>query len=594
MTIVTKGKILRQDLELWDGVNKTAVRKDSTGGTVSGLVLGYEVDVLASYGNGENYTWQTINDCVRRIGSASVTLIFNPGTWTIDQNLTIGSNFTCRIPAGCVFNVSSGKTLTFSGPVIRDSSTWTSGSGTVTENGTRTFTGLVDLTGAVIQGTNALVFEGSTANAYETTFVITNPTADRTLTIPDADVDLSALPSLAGNNTWSGNQIFAGTITLSGKSLYAAEGAAVASASSCNIWLGDGNARHITGTTQIDDFATAPQAGASQLLIFDDVLILNQSANLNLNGGGADITTAAGDMAIVYADTTTQTDVFVIRASGKAVVTTIIAADIPLASIDQGRLKTTTNAGSLAVAATTANNITLTGGTYSWWTLSGNTGSLPTGGDQIGFTFGLDDTAAGIIGVFNPTTLSKTIYWDERYVQASPPYRYGPLFVTLMLDTLGNIIGSQVAPDPIWAYHGPTNITPQYERAGKKYRKRRLLNGMSLKQALLNPAVRRSFVEGSITPTDEEVEITLAYKDSDMAVIPHCFGTVPAGATVVLVRPGTPMMDKLYELLVEDHARTVRDLFLDDYLRVDNTTEIPLPGAPPILKCYIARWKLTP
>ena len=52
MTIVTKGKILRQDLELWDGVNKTAVRKDSTGGTVSGLVLGYEVDVLVSYGNG--------------------------------------------------------------------------------------------------------------------------------------------------------------------------------------------------------------------------------------------------------------------------------------------------------------------------------------------------------------------------------------------------------------------------------------------------------------------------------------------------------------------------------------------------------------
>lgn len=216
MSIVTKGKIFRQDMEHWDGISKTANRKDSTGGTVSGLVVGHEVDVLATYGNGENYTWQTVNDCTRRIGSASCTLIFNPGTWTIDQNLTIGSNFTCRIPAGCVFSVSSGITLTFSGPVIRDSSTWTSGSGTVTESGTRTFTGLIDLTGAVIQGTNALVFEGATANAFETTFVITDPTADRTVTIPDADVDLSSIPSLSGNNTFTGNNTLSGISTFSG------------------------------------------------------------------------------------------------------------------------------------------------------------------------------------------------------------------------------------------------------------------------------------------------------------------------------------------------------------------------------------------
>ena len=99
-----------------------------------------------------------------------------------------------------------------------------------------------------------------------------------------------------------------------------AEGAAVASAASCNIWATDGNTCHITGTTQIDDFATAPQAGAWKKVIFDDALILNQSANLNINGGGADITTAAGDMAFVYADTTTQMDVFLIRKSGVSAV----------------------------------------------------------------------------------------------------------------------------------------------------------------------------------------------------------------------------------------------------------------------------------
>ena len=111
-----------------------------------------------------------------------------------------------------------------------------------------------------------------------------------------------------------------GDIIMSGAMIVEAEGAAVASAASCNIWATDGNTCHITGTTQIDDFATAPQAGAWKKVIFDDALILNQSATLNLNGGGEDITTAAGDMAFIYADTTTQVDVFVVRKSGASVV----------------------------------------------------------------------------------------------------------------------------------------------------------------------------------------------------------------------------------------------------------------------------------
>ena len=42
-----------------------------------------------------------------------------------------------------------------------------------------------------------LVFEGATPDAFETTFAITDPTADRTITFPDADVTLGA----AGDNT---------------------------------------------------------------------------------------------------------------------------------------------------------------------------------------------------------------------------------------------------------------------------------------------------------------------------------------------------------------------------------------------------------
>ena len=107
-----------------------------------------------------------------------------------------------------------------------------------------------------------------------------------------------------------------GDVTMSGASIIETEGAAVASASSCNIWATDGNTVHITGTTTINDFAAAPQAGAWMKVIFDDALTLTQSANLNLNGNGSDITIASGDIAYVYADTTTQMDVVVFPKNG--------------------------------------------------------------------------------------------------------------------------------------------------------------------------------------------------------------------------------------------------------------------------------------
>jgi len=109
-----------------------------------------------------------------------------------------------------------------------------------------------------------------------------------------------------------------GDLTMSGASIIEAEGAAVTAAASCNIWATDGNTVHVTGNTGITDFGTAPQAGAWMKVIFDGTPVLTQSANLNLNAGGANVTIAAGDFAMVHAETTTQMDVFVVRASGQA------------------------------------------------------------------------------------------------------------------------------------------------------------------------------------------------------------------------------------------------------------------------------------
>jgi len=48
------------------------------------------------------------------------------------------------------------------------------------------FTGTMDITGTVLSGASPFVFEGATDDAYETTLAITDPTADRTLTMPNA------------------------------------------------------------------------------------------------------------------------------------------------------------------------------------------------------------------------------------------------------------------------------------------------------------------------------------------------------------------------------------------------------------------------
>ena len=47
------------------------------------------------------------------------------------------------------------------------------------------FTGTMDVTGTVLSGASPLVFEGATADAYETTWAFTDPTADRTITVPN-------------------------------------------------------------------------------------------------------------------------------------------------------------------------------------------------------------------------------------------------------------------------------------------------------------------------------------------------------------------------------------------------------------------------
>lgn len=103
------------------------------------------------------------------------------------------------------------------------------------------------------------------------------------------------------------------------------KGTAVVSAATTDIWSIAGDFVHVTGTTGITSLGTAPYAGARREIIFDGALTLTHNATTLQLPGAVNIFTAAGDRAIVRADTTANMIVVeYIKTSGLPVVGTSI------------------------------------------------------------------------------------------------------------------------------------------------------------------------------------------------------------------------------------------------------------------------------
>jgi hypothetical protein len=247
---------------------------------------------------------------------------------------------------------------------------------------------------------------------------------------------------------------------------------------------------------------------------------------------------------------------------------TINADSNTISNIDQGNLKTATASGSVSVAQESASSYSLTGGTYSWWTASA---------DAAGVIFGNGNQGAGVIGLFNFQLATNNFYVDERYVQASPPYNLGngdiPLFVFVMLDSLGAILGVSVAPDPTWSYHGPTIITPERVENGKAYRRYREINGVPFRVAMQNQGLRMAFLRGQVEAELVEREITQAIKNADKDLFPHpwCQGNDLTGRTVVMLDPLSPLVSRFQLMHEEGGAAEIRDLIRGGALNIGNT-----------------------
>lgn len=94
------------------------------------------------------------------------------------------------------------------------------------------------------------------------------------------------------------------------------KGADIASAATVNLTTATGNGVHITGTTTIT--AVTLGSGMWRLVIFDDALTLTHHATNNNLPTGANITTAAGDRALYWADGTTTYCAIYMPAAGYA------------------------------------------------------------------------------------------------------------------------------------------------------------------------------------------------------------------------------------------------------------------------------------
>lgn len=281
---------------------------------------------------------------------------------------------------------------------------------------------------------------------------------------------------------------------------------------------------------------------------------------------------------------------------GAGGVVAIAEGDL-IAVVDQAALKNTTATGSTTVAQGANSLIALTGGTYSWWTVIAFDVSGDVGVDQMIFGAGAAATSAsGNIGFYNAGIVGDaTVKRSERYIQASPPYSFGPLFVFAMVDGLGKIVNLEVGTDPTWAYHGPTKIIPQRkDEFGKQYCKVQTYDGKTFSEMKKDPVLLRAVLSSEILPVVTEIELTMEYKDSDMDVAPHpwIYNEAPffAGKTIVLLEPGTTIMEKLNGILEDSHSEEVLKLISEGYVSIGNEF-LDVAKRPSGVQIVQASWK---
>jgi len=246
----------------------------------------------------------------------------------------------------------------------------------------------LSLTGGTVTGNleigtaGSLSFEGSTANAFETTLAVVDPTADRTITLPNetgtvivsgnasiVNADISAgaaiayskLATLTSGNIVLGNSANVATSTaVTGDITISNTG--VTSIAAGVIVDADVNASAAIADTKLATISTANKVGISAIDIDGGTDIGAALADVDLfivdDGGGGTNRKAAATRITDYAFGKVSGDITISSAGTAAIGSGVIVnADIASgAAIADTKLATISTAGKVSNSATTATN----------------------------------------------------------------------------------------------------------------------------------------------------------------------------------------------------------------------------------------------
>jgi hypothetical protein len=159
------------------------------------------------------------------------------------------------------------------------------------------------VTGQLLIGdAGSLVFEGSTANDYETTLAVTDPTADRTITFPDVS---GAVVTTGDTGTVTSTMIADGTVVNADINASAAIAySKLASLTAGNIVLG--NASNIATSTAVTGDVTINSSGVTAI---SSGVIVNADINASAAISGSKIqgATTSNTGAVQLTDSTSST-----------------------------------------------------------------------------------------------------------------------------------------------------------------------------------------------------------------------------------------------------------------------------------------------
>ena len=144
--------------------------------------LNYFLDAVDLGGNITDYVPLTQKSAASGVAALDASKnVVVPGASIIVEGATDNAYDTTLT----VTDPTANRTITF--PNATGTVVLADGSGNVTVSGDLTVSGTTTtINSTTINATTGIVFEGATANDFETTLTVTDPTSDKTITLPDA------------------------------------------------------------------------------------------------------------------------------------------------------------------------------------------------------------------------------------------------------------------------------------------------------------------------------------------------------------------------------------------------------------------------